>query len=189
MTAPQLLEAIEARGGVARVKDNGGAIVLNVAPLTLARELAPDIRELKPQLIELLESAPVHRWKQSAPNAPDVASDAPANAQAPDVAQLSAALAEAKRGAWVIPSPLLLAQWRALQTFTGARLTARHLGALAQLHADKPQLDNAALLNLWAAGIQPDNGDGAAVWCDPDLLADEAREIAKATAKQNEVTK
>lgn len=56
INARQLLEAIEARGGVASVKhgDNGVA-VLNVAPRHVALDFASDIQRFKPALLEMLE--------------------------------------------------------------------------------------------------------------------------------------
>ncbi len=54
MNAHILLETIEARGGVATVKRDDGAARLNVAPRSVALELAGDIQRFKPALLELL---------------------------------------------------------------------------------------------------------------------------------------
>lgn len=54
MDARQLLQNIEARGGVATVKRDGGAASINVAPRSLALELLPDLQRFKPALLELL---------------------------------------------------------------------------------------------------------------------------------------
>jgi hypothetical protein len=50
----QLLQSIEARGGVATVKHGGGAASINVASRSLALELLPDLQRFKPALLELL---------------------------------------------------------------------------------------------------------------------------------------
>lgn len=60
MNARELLETIEARGGVATVKRDGGAAVLNVAPRRVALELATDIQRFKPVLLELLAPEVAH---------------------------------------------------------------------------------------------------------------------------------
>jgi hypothetical protein len=158
MDAHELLENIKERGGVAVVKHTDGTPVLNVTPRSLALELLPELKRLKPELLALL-TAPlvgsgVHRWRDEQP-------------QAPDVAALVRELEAARRGSWVIPSAPLLTIWRELQTFTGAKLTARHLGALARLRDERPDHDNAELLELWSAGLIPDSGGGAAVWVEP----------------------
>jgi hypothetical protein len=55
MDARQLLQSIEARGGVATVKtDATGAAKINVAPRSLALDLLPDLQRFKPALLELL---------------------------------------------------------------------------------------------------------------------------------------
>lgn len=55
MDARQLLERIEARGGVATVKRDGGPAKINVTPRGVALELATEIQRFKPALLELLE--------------------------------------------------------------------------------------------------------------------------------------
>jgi hypothetical protein len=159
LNASQLLLAIEERGATARARiGNDGAAVLVVAPRDAVGDLMPELKRLKPELLELL-TAPlvgsgVHRWRDEQPPAPDVVA-------------LVRELEAARRGSWVIPLPSLLAIWRELQTFTGAKLTARHLGALARLRDERPDHDNAELLELWSAGLIPDSGGGAAVWVEP----------------------
>jgi hypothetical protein len=69
MDALQLLQSIEARGGVATVKGDGGAAKINVAPRSLALELLPDLQRFKPALLELL-------------TAPDAPATAPATGSA-----------------------------------------------------------------------------------------------------------
>lgn len=54
MNAHQLLQNIEAHGGVVTVKRDGGAAKLNVSPRAVALELASDIQRFKPALLELL---------------------------------------------------------------------------------------------------------------------------------------
>lgn len=58
MSARELLETIEARGGVATIKHDGGAVKLNVSPRGVALELATDIQRFKPALLELLTERP-----------------------------------------------------------------------------------------------------------------------------------
>jgi hypothetical protein len=55
MNARELLQSIEARGGVATVKREGGAVKLNVSPRGVALDLAGDIQRFKPALLELLD--------------------------------------------------------------------------------------------------------------------------------------
>lgn len=56
MNARELLDGIEARGGVASVKRDGGAAVLNVSPRSLALELLPDLQKFKPAILDLLDA-------------------------------------------------------------------------------------------------------------------------------------
>ncbi len=75
MDARQLLQSIEARGGVATVKtDATGAAKINVAPRSLAIELLPDWQRFKPALLELL-TAPAKR--EPMPSASPVAQPSP----------------------------------------------------------------------------------------------------------------
>ena len=162
MTASQLLKTIEARGGkVAVAAGADGAAKLQIAPRGLVPDLAGEIGRLKPELLELL-TAPLKgtgvarsRWRETSP----------------DIRAMADELEAARRGAWVVPLPSLLARWRELQAFTGAKITARHLSAGARLIERYPDLDNGELLELWAAGLRPDKGDGAAVWSEPDRRA------------------
>jgi hypothetical protein len=55
MNARQLLECIEARGGVATVKRDGDAAKINVVPRHVALDFASDIQRFKPALLELLD--------------------------------------------------------------------------------------------------------------------------------------
>ena len=193
MTAPELLETIKARGAAITARGTGAGAWLQVAPrgvLTDGDRAA--MRQLTPELLELLtrplDGAGVHRWRDATATG-DLS--APDETGAPDVAALVRELEAARRGiggAWVTPLPRLLALWRELQTFTGAKLTARHLGALATLHETRPDLANGALLGLWRAGLQPD-GDGAAVWRDLEQIADETHAAAKVAAQQNNESK
>lgn len=58
MSALQLLQIIEARGGVATLKpDERGGFKINVDPRPLALELLPELKRLKPALIELMRAA------------------------------------------------------------------------------------------------------------------------------------
>ena len=62
MNALELLQTIETRGGMATLKrDELGAAKVNVAPRSLALELLPEIRRLKPELLDLLQGAPANR--------------------------------------------------------------------------------------------------------------------------------
>jgi hypothetical protein len=72
MNAIELLATIEARGGVATVKREGGAVKLNVSPRGVALELASDIQRFKPALLELLDTRGVF-VDETAPQSPDVA--------------------------------------------------------------------------------------------------------------------
>lgn len=58
MNARQLLENIEARGGVATLHGKGRAAKISVAPRSVAREFLSDLQRFKPSLLELLEAAP-----------------------------------------------------------------------------------------------------------------------------------
>jgi hypothetical protein len=102
---------------------------------------------------------------------------------APDVAALARAVAGAQRGAFISPTPDLMARWRALDQYIGVKLTSRHIGAAARLVAQHPQLDNNELLDLFAAGLQPDEGAGKPVWIEPEQLADETEATAQAHSK------
>lgn len=79
MDARQLLQSIEARGGVATVKtDESGAAKINVAPRSLALELLPDLQRFKPALLELLgtdTSEPAQNHAQNAPAPNDATGD------------------------------------------------------------------------------------------------------------------
>lgn len=54
MDARELLEQIEARGGVATIRREGEAAKINVAPKALALELLSDLQRFKPSLLKLL---------------------------------------------------------------------------------------------------------------------------------------
>lgn len=55
MNARELLQTIEARGGVATLTGEGRAAKITVAPRQVARELLPELQKFKPSLLELLQ--------------------------------------------------------------------------------------------------------------------------------------
>lgn len=110
MTAPDVLAAIEARGGSLSVaRDATGAAMLKITPRGIVPDLLPDVRRLKPDLLALLESArdvaaPAHRWRDAQPPAPDVVASAIAPDVCPDLSPDGAAalLAKYRRGGAVL---------------------------------------------------------------------------------------
>ncbi len=205
LTPPNLLKIIENRGArVSIATGDNGAPKLQIRPNGLVSDLADEIRSNARELRVLLESETVHRWQSAA--APDVASsvapaatapaipdDLPMDAKSaasamPDARAVGVAVAGATVGAFIRPTPELLALWRALSAFVGVPLTSRHIGALARLCDERPTLTNNDLLDLFAAGLMPDEGDGKPVWIEPEQLADETHATATARAHQNEVT-
>jgi hypothetical protein len=172
---------------------------LQIRPSGLVSDIADDIRRLKPELLALLEPAPVHRWRDDPTGETSAATGSAAamapGGGAPDVAALARAVAGAQRGAFISPTPDLMARWRALDQYIGVKLTSRHIGAAARLVAQHPQLDNGDLLDLFAAGLQPDEGAGKPVWIEPERLADETEATAQSRRKdarrqkKNEETK
>lgn len=102
MDAHKLLENIEARGGVATVKRDDGAAVLNVSPRSLALELLPDLQKFKPALLELLGAVAAGAVAASAP-ALAMPDDVPLNANEAAAAILGASYFNlARGGVWCI---------------------------------------------------------------------------------------
>jgi hypothetical protein len=117
MDARQLLQSIEARGGVVTVKHESGGAKINVAPRSIALELLPEIARFKPALLELL--APT----ATAPPPPDSA------AFWRDVA---AAIQNARRGAHLAYTPELARAWKAANRATERNLSSAQLCEVAQ---------------------------------------------------------
>ncbi len=77
MTAPQLLDALKARGAAAHLeKDSDGAAVLVVVPGSAVADLLPDLQRFKPALLELLTASE----SSCAPAAPEAPATEPATA-------------------------------------------------------------------------------------------------------------
>lgn len=206
--AVSLLESLRGRGAQVSIKGTGAGAWLHVAPrAVLSDGERADFRRHKRELLAAFDApnelAPVHRWQSATDDAatgtaqPDVAASATTGSAAaialgdgaPDLAALSRAVAGAQRGAFISPTPELMARWKALDQYIGVKLTSRHIGAAARLVAQHPQLDNNELLELFAAGVQPDEGAGKPVWIEPEQLADETHAATKARAKTgDEVT-
>ncbi len=164
MNAPELLATVRARGATAHAEmDATGAAVLVVAPRAAIGDLLPDLLRFKPQLIELLSVSTKtfiggHREEETGQISPLASS-------VDRVSQINASG----------PSRPILAFPDAdeLERFAGVQLTARHLAAWTRLQTERPQLVHGDLLDVFAAGLQPDDGGGAAVWREPVAMADE----------------
>lgn len=184
-----LLKANLERRGVLLSAEND-AIVCDGNSAIIDR-FAIDIVRLKPALIQLLapdDVATVHRWEKSATDATGSDPAATSPTSAPDLFALSVAVAGAQRGAFLSPTPDLMACWRALDQYTGVKLTSRHIGAAARLADQYPETSNGDLLELFVSGLQPDEGAGKPVWLDPAQLADETLTAAKSRAKEHKET-
>ncbi len=164
---------LERRGVLLRAEN--GAVVCDGASVVLDR-FAHEIVRLKPALLELLR-------RDEAPDDDAATGKKSETGSAPDLGALSVAVEGARRGAHLSPTPELTLLWKELQAYIGVSLTSRHIGAAARMVDGRAHVSNGELLEMFAAGLQPDEGDGKPVWIEPETLFDTMHAEAKASAK------
>lgn len=167
LTSTELLQTIEERGARVSVAPGAnGAMKLRIAPNGLISDLVDDIREHARELRELLQSQPpARRWSEPSP---------------PNLGELAVIVEAATVGVHLKPTPDLMRAWRGLSAYCGVSLTSRHIGAAARLATERPELSPDDLIEMFVAGLLPD--DGGPVWRLPDELVAETHAMARLRA-------